>query len=122
LISTGFHVPCRIFLYDGDITYARLNAARERLGTNPRLCFTASISPSHLREQVSSVEEQVSSAAAITDIISLIHDFRSGGKPSQHLFQIYTFDEDRLSANCPIKHVSDWSFKKLLEKYEGQHI
>jgi hypothetical protein len=70
-----------------------------------------------LEKQVASITEQISTVAASTDIGALIYDIRRGGT-SSHLFQIYSSDDYRLFANCPIKHVSDWSFNRLLEKYE----
>ena len=100
-----------------DVTYARLNAARKYLGNNPRRGFFASISSFPLEKQVASITEQISTVAASTDIGALIDDIRRGGT-SSHLFQIYSSHDHRMFENCPIKHVSDWSFNRLLEKYE----
>ena len=100
-----------------DVTYARLNAARKYLGNNPRRGFFASISSFFLEKQVASITEQISTVTASTDVGALIYDIRRGGT-SSHLFQIYSSHNYRPFGNCPIKHVSDWSFNRLLEKYK----
>ncbi|KIM44988.1 hypothetical protein M413DRAFT_25378 [Hebeloma cylindrosporum] len=105
-----------IFLYVMDVTYARLNAARKHLGNDPRCGFCASLSSSYFEEQVESITANITAVAASTDIGSLIYDIRIGGTSSQ-LFQIYTND-NRQSENCHIEQVSDWSFNRLLDKYE----
>ena len=100
-----------------DVTYARLHAARKYFGNNPRRGFFASISSFSLEKQVASITEQISAVAASTDIGALMYDIRRGGT-SSHLFQIYSSHDYHPLGNCPIKHVSDWSFNRLLEKYE----
>jgi len=119
LVSAWFDVDYRIFLHPKDVTYARLNAARNYFGNNPRYGFYASASPSALEDQVALINNQISTVPESTNILSLVYDVRSGGKFSHHLFEMYSCDDDHFFANCPIRHVSDWSFQKLLEKYEG---
>ena len=116
-----FDVAYRIFLHSKDVTYARLHDARKLPGNDPRYGFYASASPSRLNEQMDLITEQISAVLASADIlslISLIFDVHSGGESSHRLFEMYSQDDDRLCANCPIRHVSEWSFYKLLKKYE----
>jgi hypothetical protein len=101
-----------------DVTYARLNVTTKRLGNDPRCGFYASSSLSHFEEQTGLINEQIVAVVASTNILSLIFDVRHGGKASHRLFEVYSRDDDRLYANCPIRHVSDWSLMELLEKYQ----
>ena len=100
-----------------DVTYARLNAASKYLGNNPHHGFYVSICSTSLEKQVASITEQISVVAASTNIDSLIYEIRKGGG-SLCLFQIYSSLDYRIFENCHIKQVSDWSFNRLLEKYE----
>ncbi|KAF8523379.1 hypothetical protein BU17DRAFT_86122 [Hysterangium stoloniferum] len=88
-----------IFLHPKDLTYARLNAVKTRLGINPRRCFRATVPRS-------------------TSIISLIYDTRGGGEFSHNLFEVHSLDDDHFFPGCLIKPVSEWVFERLLEKYK----
>ena len=121
-VFAWFDIGYRIFLHPKDVTYARLNATRRLLGNNPRYGFHASSSPSRFKKQVALINEQITAVPASTNILSLIFDVRRGGEFSQRVFEMYSLDDHRFLANCPIRHVSDWSFKKLLEKYEEREV
>ncbi|KAF8510508.1 hypothetical protein BU17DRAFT_70030 [Hysterangium stoloniferum] len=107
-----------IFLHPQDLTYARLDASRTSLGINPRLCFVASTGCDFLEDEVASLENLIAAVPSSTSIISLIHDTRSGGEFSHHLFEIYNRDHRHFFSNSLIKPVSDWVFGRLLEQYE----
>ena len=100
-----------------DVTYAHLNATSKYLGNNPHHGFYASICSTSLEKQVASITEQISVVAALTNIDSLIYEICKGGA-SLRLFQIYSSLDYCIFKNCHIKQVLDWSFNRLLEKYE----
>ena len=100
-----------------DVTCTRLNVAREYVGSNPRHGFEASIGSDFFNAQVLLIKDAVHQS---TNIIQLVYD--KGGKYSQwyHLFQISSRHDHRWFANCHFEPVSNWSFQKLLERFEKE--
>ncbi|KAM6492730.1 hypothetical protein JOM56_012454 [Amanita muscaria] len=105
-----------LFLHSSYLDLACLKESVLYFGSNPRRCFSASVSREMLDFMKTKVIEESYSTTLNTTLYSLLYGTISANSFSHEVFEIFPSKESRHTTR--VQAVSQWALEQLLEQYQ----